>query len=130
MSDETRAEFDRWWRADGTHRRQRTHRMVAEYAWQAAYAAGALAMRERADSMAAAVAAGDGTLHGAIDHWQGRAIKAEADSARLDSGMIQLSGRDEFGESFTAIHRGMNLRKAIDAAIEYEGAAAVRAIEP
>ena len=38
MSDETRAEFDRWWRADGTHRRQRTHRMVAEYAWQAAIA--------------------------------------------------------------------------------------------
>lgn len=31
-----------------------------------------------------AIAAGDGTLHGAIDHWQERALKAEAerDAAR------------------------------------------------
>lgn len=28
-----------------------------------------------------AIAAGDGTLHGAIDHWQNRALKAEADLA-------------------------------------------------
>lgn len=29
-----------------------------------------------------AIAAGDGTLHGAIDHWQERALKAEADLLR------------------------------------------------
>lgn len=34
-----------------------------------------------------AIAAGDGTLHGAIDHWQERALKAEAerDAARADA---------------------------------------------
>ncbi len=34
-------------------------------------------------TMADAVAAGDGTLHGAIDHWQERALKAEAETQRL-----------------------------------------------
>jgi len=35
-------------------------------------------------TFAEALAAGDGTLHGAIDHWQERALKAEAerDAAR------------------------------------------------
>ena len=38
-------------------------------------------------TFAEALAAGDGTLHGAIDHWQERALKAEAerDEARADA---------------------------------------------
>lgn len=36
------------------------------------------AATEGKDFMAEAIAAGDGTLHGAIDYWQERAIKAEA----------------------------------------------------
>lgn len=31
-----------------------------------------------ADTLEAAIAAGDGTFHGAIDHWQERALRAEA----------------------------------------------------
>lgn len=33
-----------------------------------------------------AIAAGDGTLHGAIDHWQERALKAEADAFEMAAG--------------------------------------------
>lgn len=33
-----------------------------------------------------AIAAGDGTLHGAIDYWQERALKAEADAFQMAAG--------------------------------------------
>lgn len=42
------------------------------------------------------------------------------DTARLDSGMIRLSHRDEFGEDGYILHTGVNLRAAIDAAMQYQ----------
>lgn len=54
----------------------------------------------------------------AIASLQARLDAAEKDAARLDSGRIMISGRDEFGEPTTVIHCGMNLRSAIDAAAE------------
>lgn len=44
------------------------------------YARAALAARQPV-TMDEALAAGDGTLHGAIDHWQERALRAEAELA-------------------------------------------------
>jgi hypothetical protein len=43
---------------------------------------------------------------------------AEEDRARLDSGMIIITGRDEFGETTRTHARGLNLRQLIDEAIE------------
>lgn len=39
-----------------------------------------------------------------------------ADAERLDSGVIQLQGRDTLGNSTATLHIGVNLRAAIDAA--------------
>lgn len=44
--------------------------------------------------------------------------KDGSDTARLDSGMIRLSHRDEFGEDGYILHTGVNLRAAIDAAMK------------
>lgn len=44
-----------------------------------------------------------------------------ADTARLDSGCILLHSRDEFGEPYIQEIRGLDLRKAIDEAIEAQG---------
>lgn len=46
--------------------------------------------------------------------------KNGSDTARLDSGMIRLSHRDEFGEDGYILHTGVNLRAAIDAAMQYQ----------
>lgn len=43
---------------------------------------------------------------------------AEQDRARLDSGMIIIAGRDEFGETTRTHARGLDLRRLIDEAIE------------
>lgn len=44
------------------------------------------------------------------------------DTRRLDSGCIKITGRDEFGDTVTTLHCGLNLRAGIDAAIaEREG---------
>ena len=43
---------------------------------------------------------------------------AEHDKARLDSGMIIIAGRDEFGETTRTHARGLNLRQLIDEAVE------------
>ena len=43
------------------------------------------------------------------------------DAARLDSGCIMIDTRDEFGDPVRIEHRGMDLRKAIDAAMSAEG---------
>lgn len=40
------------------------------------------------------------------------------DVARLDSNTILIKGRDEFGEPTSCIHKGLDLRAVIDAAIE------------
>ena len=45
-----------------------------------------LAARVPTTAMGEAIAAGDGTLHGAIDYWQERALKAEA--ARVPDGCV------------------------------------------
>lgn len=42
---------------------------------------------------------------------------AEQDKARLDSGMIIIAGRDEFGETTRTHARGLDLRRLIDEAI-------------
>lgn len=42
--------------------------------------------------------------------------KARADVARLDSGRIELVGRDSWGEETRVLHCGVDLRAAIDAA--------------
>lgn len=44
--------------------------------------------------------------------------EAKQDRARLDSGMIIITGRDEFGETTRTHARGLNLRQLIDEAIE------------
>ena len=50
-----------------------------------------------------AIAAGDGTLHGAIDHWQQRADRAEAEVARLKDALRQANGvRDVFASAVVA----------------------------
>lgn len=52
-----------------------------------------------------ALAAGDGTLHGAIDHWQGRALRAEAElAARQPVG--QITGT-EIDARLNALYREM-----------------------
>lgn len=43
------------------------------------------------DSFDAAIAAGDGTLHGAIDYWQDRTLKAESENARLLNESVPVS---------------------------------------
>jgi hypothetical protein len=40
------------------------------------------------------------------------------DAERLDSGCIVLTHRDEFGEPYKCEYRGINLREAIDAAMQ------------
>jgi hypothetical protein len=40
------------------------------------------------------------------------------DRARLDSGVIMTSERDEFGEEYTCERRGLGLRAMIDAAMQ------------
>ena len=45
------------------------------------------------------------------------------DSFLLDSGKIAIAGRDEFGEKMTTLHSGVNLRAAIQAAIDYDSPA-------
>lgn len=40
------------------------------------------------------------------------------DKARLDSGVIMTSERDEFGEEYTCERRGLDLRAMIDAAMQ------------
>ena len=42
-----------------------------------------------------AVAAGDGTLHGAIDHWQDRALKAEAALNEVSGNSGELGGEQQ-----------------------------------
>jgi hypothetical protein len=44
--------------------------------------------------------------------------RLRADVARLNSNTILIHGRDEFGESTSCIHTGLDLRAAIDAAME------------
>lgn len=44
-------------------------------------------------TMEDAVAAGDGTIHGAIDHWQGKHAEAEEQIKELQDLTIQLSER-------------------------------------
>lgn len=46
---------------------------------------------------------------------------AMKDAARLDSGCILLHEQDEFGNPYTREIRGLDLRKAIDEAIEAQG---------
>ncbi|MGH8446498.1 MAG: hypothetical protein ACREVL_14595, partial [Solimonas sp.] len=43
-----------------------------------------------------------------------RIAELENDAARLDSGMIETSERDEFGTDYVCIRKGLNLRTAID----------------
>ena len=45
-------------------------------------------------------------------------IEGGIDSARLDSGVIRLPHRDEFGEDGHILYTGVNLRAAIDAAMQ------------
>lgn len=47
-----------------------------------------------------------------------RYVEAKQDRARLDSGMIIIAGRDEFGETTRTHARGLNLRQLIDEAVE------------
>lgn len=42
------------------------------------------------------------------------------DVMRLDSGLIETTSRDEFGEEQRCICTGVNLRRSIDAAVLYE----------
>ena len=57
----------------------------------------------------AAIAAGDGTLHGAIDYWQTRALKAEADAFTLAAGQccVKSGGlmADEHGHQYCDMER-------------------------
>lgn len=41
----------------------------------------------------------------------------QKDADRLNSNTILIKGRDEFGEPTSCIHKGMDLRAAIDAAM-------------
>ena len=59
--------------------------------WQAAFDAAQAKQTE----LDAAIAAGDGTLHGAIDYWQERALKAEAAKANGGWMPIESAPRDE-----------------------------------
>jgi hypothetical protein len=43
-----------------------------------------------------------------------------ADTKRLDAGVIMMHERNEFGEEYKVLHCGVNLRSAIDAAIEQQ----------
>ncbi len=52
------------------------------------------------------------------DHLNRLVNMANLDRARLDSGMIIIAGRDEFGEPTRTHARGLNLRQLIDEAIE------------
>ncbi|WP_227461636.1 hypothetical protein [Cupriavidus pauculus] len=49
---------------------------------------------------------------------EGQLAAAQADVARLDSGVIMTRERDDFGEEYNCERRGLNLRAMIDAAIE------------
>jgi hypothetical protein len=44
--------------------------------------------------------------------------QARKDTERLNSNTILIRGRDEFGEPTSCIHKGLDLRAAIDAAME------------
>lgn len=52
------------------------------------------------------------------DHLNRLVNMANLDRVRLDSGMIIIAGRDEFGEPTRTHARGLNLRQLIDEAIE------------
>lgn len=80
-------------------------------------------------TLADAIAAGDGTLHGAIDYWHSRAIRAEAERERLRADAERLDWLDVnwHGAIFGKNERGYlpwadgvdyqpTLRAAIDAA--------------
>lgn len=72
-------------------------------AQQAAYDAGYRAALAQAqpDGMDAAIAAGDGTLHGAIDYWQARAERAEQ---RVPQGWLSTGDRlPEDGQRVVAL---------------------------
>lgn len=90
---DARVQFDAWLEAnsidttrwgDGEYTDPAAHNYWR--AWQAALAA------RQPVTMDDALAAGDGTLHGAIDHWQERALRAEA----------ELAARQPVGRSFQA----------------------------
>lgn len=49
---------------------------------------------------------------------EGQLAAAQADVARLDSGVIMTQERDDFGDTYNCERRGLNLRAMIDAAIE------------
>ena len=66
-----------------------------------------------------AIAAGDGTLHGAIDHWQERALKAEAERDAALARVAEL-------ESLTIAQEWVRLGKR-DERAEAERAAAIAA---
>ncbi|MBP6748410.1 MAG: hypothetical protein KA144_02120, partial [Xanthomonadaceae bacterium] len=48
-----------------------------------------------------------------------RVKELEADSRRLDSGVIALASRDEYGDAYMGIRSGIDLRDAIDTAITF-----------
>jgi hypothetical protein len=45
---------------------------------------------------------------------------AQKDAERLNSGMLKLKHRDEFGDDYTCLYTGLDLRAAIDQAMQEE----------
>lgn len=86
----------------------------------------ALCRAKRLKSANATLVSQVATLQAHPDSWQsgyneGRRMGSkhgQADIKRLNSGMIIITGRDEFGEPTRTHARGLNLRKLIDEAIE------------
>lgn len=64
-----------------------------------------------------AVAAGDGTLHGAITYWQDRALKAEADAFQMAAGQccVKSGGlmADDHGKQYCDMERQRDELKAV-----------------
>lgn len=61
---------------------------------------------------------GTATAYSERDQMNRLLAQANEDRARLDSGMIIIVGRDEFGEPTRTHARGLDLRRLIDEAIE------------